>query len=72
MVPCKSTPLGIIFFIFGCTKSICPTGTCNPTIWQNNVNLFFKMLKYSSSNKFDKEFINKRIDEISIKEPNKI
>ena len=50
----------------------CPNGTFNPTIWQNNVNLFVKMLKYSSSNKFDKEFINKRIDQISIKEPNKI
>ena len=50
----------------------CPNGTFNPTIWQNNVNLFVKMMKYSSSSKFDKEYIDKRIKPICINEANKI
>ena len=34
-----------------------PNGTLNPIIWQNNINLFMKMLYYVKSDKFDYETI---------------
>lgn len=38
----------------------CPNGTLNPTIWQNNVNFFVKMLNYSKSSKYDSDTIDRR------------
>lgn len=39
----------------------CPNGTLNPIIWQNNVNLFTKILKYAKSTHFDQDIVNKRL-----------
>lgn len=39
----------------------CPNGTLEPIIWQNNVNLFYHLLKYSTSNSFNEDIIDKRI-----------
>ena len=38
----------------------CPNGSLNPIIWQNNVNLFIKMLLYSKSFTFDNDTVMKR------------
>ncbi len=38
----------------------CPNGTIDPTIWQNNVNLFVNLLLYSRSSKYDDDIIQKR------------
>lgn len=40
----------------------CPNGTLNPIIWQNNVNVFVKMLYYSKSSKFDNDLLLERIN----------
>lgn len=44
----------------------CPNGTLSPTIWQNNVNLFVKMLNYSKSSKYDSDTIKRRYKIIKI------
>lgn len=44
----------------------CPNGTFNPVIWQNNVNIFAKMLLYSNSKRFDKDTINEKLDRIDL------
>lgn len=38
----------------------CPNGSLNPVIWQNNVNLFVRLLNYSKSRKYDDDLIKKR------------
>lgn len=38
----------------------CPNGTLNPIVWQNNVNLFVNLLKYSKSNSFNDDILEKR------------
>ncbi len=39
----------------------CPNGTLNPVIWQNNVNLFVRLLLYSKNlSKYDYDTIEKR------------
>ena len=38
----------------------CPNGTLEAPIWQNNVNLFVRLLKYSKSSCFDDDTISKR------------
>ncbi len=38
----------------------CPNGSLDPVIWQNNVNLFVKLLKYARSSNFDDDLIEKR------------
>lgn len=38
----------------------CPNGTINPIIWQNNVNLFVKLLNYCKSDRFDDEVVDRR------------
>lgn len=38
----------------------CPNGSLDPVIWQNNVNLFVNILKYSKSPKYDDDVITKR------------
>lgn len=38
----------------------CPNGTFESVIWQNNVNLFVKLLEYSKNIKFDNDLIRKR------------
>ena len=40
----------------------CPNGTFNPIIWQNNVNAFLAILKYSTGKSFDDDFINYQIN----------
>lgn len=45
----------------------CPNGTFSPVIWQNNVNLFINMLKYSKSSGFDEDIVNKRHEETVLK-----
>ena len=48
----------------GCKKDTiefrCPNGTLDPVIWQNNINFFAKLLKYSASNNFNDDIIDKR------------
>lgn len=39
----------------------CPNGTLNPVVWQNNINLFVKMLLYSSSLDYDEEKIKEKM-----------
>ena len=41
----------------------CPNISFNPVIWQNNVNLFLKILKYVSSDEFDIDSAKKIIEE---------
>lgn len=36
----------------------CPNGSLNELIWQNNINLFIKMIMYVKSEKFDKDLID--------------
>ena len=51
----------------------CPNGTLNPVIWQNNINLFVKMLLYSSSLMYDEEKIKEKLSNpISNKTASKI
>ena len=38
----------------------CPNGTLNPIIWQNNLNLFVKLIEYAKSNEFNHDIINER------------
>lgn len=38
----------------------CPNGTLNPIIWQNNVNLFARLLCYSKSSLFNNDIIDNR------------
>lgn len=38
----------------------CPNGTLNPVIWQNNLNLFVKLIEYAKSKEFNDDIINKR------------
>ena len=38
----------------------CPNGTLNPVIWQNNVNLFVNLLKYSKSDKYNADIVKRR------------
>ncbi|MBR3230257.1 MAG: amidoligase family protein [Bacilli bacterium] len=38
----------------------CPNGTLNPIIWQNNTNLFVKLLEYSKNPNFDNNTIQLR------------
>ena len=38
----------------------CPNGTLDPVIWQNNVNLFVKMLEYAKSSDFNDDILEKR------------
>lgn len=38
----------------------CPNGSLNPITWQNNVNLFVKMIMYSKSTSFNDDIISKR------------
>ena len=51
----------------------CPNGTLNPVVWQNNINLFVKMLLYSSSLMYDERKIKEKMsNSISDKTANKI
>ena len=52
----------------------CPNATLNPVVWQNNVNLFLKMMLYSNSNKFNYQTINEKRQELFVdsKSPNQI
>lgn len=51
----------------------CPNGTLNPVIWQNNINLFVKILLYSSSLMYDEEKIKEKMGRtISSKTASKI
>lgn len=45
----------------------CPNGTLDATIWQNNVNLFTKLLRYATSKDFDEDTINRRWEQIKDK-----
>jgi len=38
-----------------------PNGTLDPIIWQNNLNLIVKLMKYCNSDKFNLEIVEKRI-----------
>lgn len=38
----------------------CPNGTLNPVIWQNNVNLFVKLLLYAQSSSFNNDLVEER------------
>lgn len=38
----------------------CPNGSINPVIWQNNVNLFVKLLSYCKSERFNDDIIDRR------------
>lgn len=46
----------------------CPNGSVDPVIWQNNVNLFAKLLRYCKSDNFDEDIINRRWAELSSQE----
>ena len=37
-----------------------PNATLNPIIWQNNLNTFVKLLKYTANSSFDMDIVNKR------------
>ena len=52
----------------------CPNASLNPVIWQNNVNLFVKMMLYSKSDNFNNLLLDKRKHELLLKEktPNEI
>lgn len=39
----------------------CPNGTLEPVIWQNNVNLFLKLLLYCKSKKYNDDIVEKRV-----------
>ena len=55
-------------FITGNTIEFrCPNGTLDATIWQNNVNLFTKLLRYATSKDFDEDTINRRWEQIKDK-----
>lgn len=48
------------FLIDNTLEFRCPNGTLSPEIWQNNVNLFIRILLYSTSKQFDDDLVNKR------------
>ncbi len=48
------------YFLKNTIEFRCPNGTLDPVIWQNNVNLFVKLLKYSKSNNFNDDLLSKR------------
>ena len=52
----------------------CPNASLNPVIWQNNVNLFVKMMLYSKSNSFNNSLLDEKRRTILIneKKPNQI
>lgn len=38
----------------------CPNGSTNPVIWQNNINLFVKLLNYAKNEKYNDDLITER------------
>jgi len=52
----------------------CPNATLNPVIWQNNVNLFVKMMNYSKRNDFNNSLLDEKRSRLFIDEktPNEI
>lgn len=48
---------------FGTIEFRNPNGTLDPVIWQNNVNLFTKLLLYCRSNKFNDDIVQKRLNQ---------
>ena len=52
----------------------CPNATLNPVIWQNNVNLFVKMMNYAKSKKFNNSLLDEKRRRLFIDEktPNEI
>lgn len=44
----------------------CPNASLNPVIWQNNVNLFVKMMLYANSDRFNRDFLNSKMSKIFI------
>lgn len=38
----------------------CPNGTLNPVIWQNNLNLFVKLIEYAKNKEFNNDVIDER------------
>ncbi|MEG2010859.1 MAG: amidoligase family protein [Bacilli bacterium] len=44
----------------------CPNGTLNPVVWQNNINLFYHLLKSVNNQNFDIEKVNHRISNIDL------
>ena len=38
----------------------CPNGTLDPTIWQNNVNMFVNLLLYSKSSRYNDDIVESR------------
>ena len=41
-----------------------PNGTLNPIIWQNNVNLFARILLYANNSSFNQDTLDKRYQEV--------
>lgn len=52
----------------------CPNATLNPVVWQNNVNLFVKMMEYSTRKDFNNALVEEKREKIFIQEktPNEI
>jgi len=42
----------------------CPNGTINPVVWQNNVNLFVKMLDACKDDRIDMDIVNHRLKKV--------
>ena len=42
----------------------CPNGTLNPIIWQNNANVFMKMVLYSGSGRFASGLIDEKMERL--------
>lgn len=62
-------------FDMGNIEFRCPNGTLDPVIWQNNVNLFTKLLVYVSKNELDKDFFDfkfKQYKKLSIDDYSKL
>lgn len=48
------------FYSYNTIEFRCPNGSLNPVIWQNNLNLFVKLLKYSKDSSFNDDIVSKR------------
>lgn len=49
------------FDIMNTIEFRCPNSSINPVVWQNNVNLFGKILMLCKSDRYDKDLINRKL-----------
>lgn len=56
------------YYTFGTLEFRCPNGSLNPVVWQNNVNLFVKMMEMAKSGDFSERLIEEQMKKVLLEE----